>query len=180
MKDKIHNEIKEIAPTLASLEKKNPFIVPQGYFLSLENKTLDALGEKPIIGNTPPEGYFDSLSDQVLERVAREEKTKVIPFYKRSWLNIAASFIIVAGAIYLMNSHPTGIENTTEFAMDIEADEALDYLVESGDLNLSDLLSLDIDEYDLANETSNFEIIEEADLDDFLNELDLDDLEDLL
>jgi hypothetical protein len=180
MKDKIQNEIKGIAPILASLDKKNPFIVPDGYFTSLENRTLDAIGKKPILANTTPEGYFDSLSDQILERVALEEKTKVIPFYKRPWLTIAASFILVAGAIYFMNTQSDGIDNNQEYSFDIEADEALDYLVESGDIYLSDLLSLDIDGYDLESETSSFEILEETDLNDFLNELDQEDLEDLL
>ena len=180
MKNNIHNEIKGIAPILASMDKKNPFLVPQGYFSSLEIQTLDRLGEKSNQANTTPEGYFENLPDQILKRVSEEKKTKVIPFYKRTWLTIAATFILVAGAVYFMDSPSNGIDENPEYALDIEADEALDYLVESGDLYLSDLLSLDIYEYELDNETTNFEIPEETDLDDFLNNLDQEDLEDLL
>jgi len=180
MENKIHSEIKEIAPILASMDKKNPFIVPEGYFSSLENKTLDALGKKPIIDKATPEGYFDNLSDQILERVSLEEKTKVIPLHKRTWLNVAASIILMTGAIYLMNTQTSGIDNTTEYVLDIEADEAFDYLVENEDLYLSDLLKYDIYNYDFDNETTDIQILEETDLDAFLNELDQEDLEDLL
>ena len=180
MKNNIHNEIKEIAPMLAGMDKKNPFVVPKGYFSSLENRTLDSLGKKSTLTNSTPEGYFDTLTDQILERVSQEEKTKVIPLYKRTWLTIAASFILVAGAIYLMNTQSDGIDNNPEYTLDIEADEALDYLVENGDLYLTDLLSLDIYEYNLDSEASNFDILEETDLDEFLNDLDQEDLEDLL
>ena len=180
MKDNIQSEIEEIAPLLASMDKKNPFMVPKGYFNFLENRTLVTLGKNPISAKKPPTGYFDNLSDQILERVSKEEQTKIIPIYRRTWLTIAASFLIVAGAIFVMNTQGNSIDNNPEYVLEVEADEALDYLVANGDLYLSDLISLDIYEYDLNGETSNFEILEETDLDEFLNNLDQEDLEDLL
>ena len=180
MKNKIDIEIIDIAPTLASLEKHNPFVVPDGYFLSLENHILDAVDKKPILSVSMPEGYFESLSDKVLDRIQSEEKTKIVPFYKRRWLSIAASFVILFGAGYLLNTQLNSSTEINEFVFDIEPEDALEYLLENDNLYLSDLMTLDFEDDDFNTKEPQITDFDDADIDELLNELDQDDLEELL
>lgn len=180
MENDIHKELNEIAPMLAALEKSNPFKVPDGYFSNLENRTMDALGKKPVLAKSPPAGYFEGLSDKILEKVDTEVKPKIIPLYRRTWLSVAASLIVIAGALFLINNDSITLDTENEFALEFEVDEGLDYLVENGDIYLSDLLSFDLEGLDFEEETTDFDLFEDAELDDFLNELDQEELEDLL
>ncbi|MEM9544770.1 MAG: hypothetical protein AAGA77_02290 [Bacteroidota bacterium] len=180
MGNKIHNEIADIAPTLASLEKKNPFRVPEGYFDALEHKILDALDKKPVLEKTIPEGYFDNLTDIVLDRIKEEEKPKVMPLYQRKWLSIAASLLIILGAGYLITIQSGTATSGAEFALEIDLEEALDYLEENDNLYLSDLIGLDLDEEDFSIGDSELSEFEDEEFEDFLEELDPEDLEDLL
>ena len=180
MGNKIYNEIADIAPMLASLEKQNPFTVPEGYFSSLENRTLDAIDKKPMLTSSPPEGYFDTLSDRILDKVHKEEKVSIIPLYRKKWLAIAASFIVLFCAGYLMTTQSGIDQNHEEFALEIEPEEALEYLIENENLYLSDLISLELYDDEEEMEDSNFTEFDDADIDELLNELDQEDLEELL
>jgi len=180
MENKIYKEILEIAPTLASLDKQNPFKVPEGYFSTLENRTLDAMDKKSVLAASTPFGYFDNLSNKVLERVQSETEVKIIPLYKRRWLAIAASFLVLFGAGYLITTQSQHNIINDEFAFEIEAEEALDYLLENDNLYLSDLLTLDIYEDDISGDESIFTDMNDIDLEELLSELDQEDLEELL
>ncbi len=180
MGNKIYKEIADKAPILASLEKHNPFIVPDGYFSSLEERILDSIDKKPILTSSTPDGYFDNLSEKVMEKIQSEDKVKIIPFHKKRWLSIAASFIIILGAGYLLNTQLNISSKNTEFVFDIEPEEALEYLIENDNLYLSDLFSLDLYEDDFSLEESEMTDLENADLEELLNELDPEDLEELL
>lgn len=180
MKNNIHKEIADIAPNLASIPKVNPFVAPEGYFYSLENHVLDAIDKKPILSNSTPDDYFNNLSERVLERVKSKEHTKVIPFYRKKWLSIAAAFIVLLGAGYLLNTQLNTTVENTEFVLDIDPEEALDYLVENDNFYLSDLLTLDAYEDEVTLDISDYTDLEDMDIDVLLNELDHEDLEDLL
>lgn len=183
MGNKTNKEIADIAPTLAGLEKQNPFRVPEGYFESLENRVLDSLDKKPILTASTPDGYFDKLSDSVMDRIKSEEKTKVVPLFSRKWISIAASIVIILGVGYLAIFQKSGTESeSVEFALaDIDPEEALDYLAENDNLYLSDLIDLDLyNEEDFDLENSDFSEMDDEELDQFLEELDPEDLEDLL
>ena len=180
MANKIDIEIIDIAPTLASLEKHNPFMVPDGYFSSLENRILDNVDKRPILSMSTPEGYFDSLSDKVLDKIQLEEKTKIIPLYKRRWLSIAASVVILLGAGYLLNTQSGLSTENSEFVLDIEPEDALEYLIENDNLYLSDLMTLDLNEDDYSPTDPILTDFEDADIEELLNELDQEDLEELL
>ncbi|MBK7433382.1 MAG: hypothetical protein IPI66_05345 [Chitinophagaceae bacterium] len=74
----ILNELKEISPLLAGLEKVNVYTIPAGYFESLSDDVLVSLKEEyPSLftglttpnANSVPQGYFDSLADQILAKV---------------------------------------------------------------------------------------------------------------
>lgn len=180
MENKIKIEILEIAPTLASLEKRNPFSIPKGYFPTLEQKVFDAIDKKQILANSTPSGYFENLSDKVLDKIHAEEKVKIIPLYKRRWLSIAASFILLLGAGYLINTQTDNQVESTEFVLDIEPGETLEYLIENDKIYLSDLLNFDITEEELSSEETSIMELYNEDLEDLLNELDESELEELL
>jgi len=180
MGNNTNKEIADIAPNLAAMKKQNPFLVPDGYFSSLENRVLDSLDKKPSLAHTTPDGYFDNLSDRVLERVQVENDTRVVPFYKKRWLSIAASFIILLGAGYLLTTPSDASIESTEFVFDIDPAEALEYLEENDNLYLTDLLSLEIYEDDYMEEETEMEDWDNVDIDELLEELDTEDLEELL
>ncbi len=78
----ILNELKEISPLIAGLEKVNVFTVPDGYFESLGQTVLMSIKEEtggllPSVG-TPssmqvPQGYFESLADNILNKIKAAE-----------------------------------------------------------------------------------------------------------
>jgi len=181
MKNEIYKEIEEIAPTLSMVPKDNPFKVPDDYFSSLENKTWDALDKKPHFSTAIPSGYFDSLSDRVLEQVEKEKKPKVIPIYRRSWLAIAACMITLLVAGFLIQNQSNADEiKTEEFALEFEVEEALDYLAENEKLYLSDLAVLKALNEDQEEKENILPEIEYEELEDILDELSPEDLEELL
>ena len=75
----ILNELQQIAPTLAGLQGINVYSVPAGYFEQLSEtiRTIIFLTGKKEIGITssPPEGYFTSLSDKILEKIRSDQES---------------------------------------------------------------------------------------------------------
>lgn len=67
-----NNEWKAEAPYLASLQKGNPFLVPEKYFDTLPESIHHSVylhhlkGSIATTGFSVPDGYFDSLKDQIL------------------------------------------------------------------------------------------------------------------
>jgi hypothetical protein len=78
----ILNELKELSPVLAGLEKVNVFTVPSGYFDVLSNDILASLNEQfpgnfqasAINTDEIPEGYFDTLADSILHKIKMQAK----------------------------------------------------------------------------------------------------------
>lgn len=84
MKNRIDilNELLELSPVIAAIEKVNVFTVPNGYF---ENVVADVLmgieNENGSIGNVSavdssadvPAGYFEMLSDSILSKIKAAE-----------------------------------------------------------------------------------------------------------
>ncbi len=73
----ILNELKELSPALAAIEKVNVFTVPAGYFDHLTADILMGIENenglnKNAVTNSPatvPEGYFDSLAGTILNKI---------------------------------------------------------------------------------------------------------------
>jgi hypothetical protein len=73
----ILNELKELSPTLAAIEKLNVFTVPAGYFeqvgadillgISTENGSLNPASNDS--STQVPAGYFDSLAGSILGKI---------------------------------------------------------------------------------------------------------------
>jgi hypothetical protein len=83
----ILNELMEISPLLAGLEKVNPFSVPAGYFEGLDEHllTMAKIDEKsPVLQTVTlknpmqvPEGYFDTLAVSILSKIKAIETQSV-------------------------------------------------------------------------------------------------------
>lgn len=77
----ILNELESISPFLAGIEKANVFSVPNDYFNELAERitTYTILNKNENINVSKPEtlkvpeGYFDTLSDNILAKIKRSE-----------------------------------------------------------------------------------------------------------
>lgn len=74
----IINELKEIAPIIASIQKKDLFIVPDSYFDNLADKVLDKIKVEGAENqkNTPltiPDGYFNNLASNIISKIKNEQ-----------------------------------------------------------------------------------------------------------
>jgi len=77
----ILNELKELSPLIARMEKINVFTVPAGYFENLGNDILEGIeSEKGLVVNgfpaslpsDVPQGYFDSLAESILGKISAQ------------------------------------------------------------------------------------------------------------
>ncbi len=77
-RDDILNELNELSPLIAGMEKVNVFTVPAGYFDRVSNDVLICIKEESgellsSINSKPfmqvPQGYFDSLADNILNKI---------------------------------------------------------------------------------------------------------------
>lgn len=84
----IWNELREISPLLAGMEKVNVFTVPAGYFEEMadnmialvkqeENSLLLAQKKQPLMD--VPAGYFDSLADTILSKIKAQDNNEEYP-----------------------------------------------------------------------------------------------------
>ena len=87
VKAEILNELMEISPALAGLERVNPYTVPVGYFegLGASILTLVKEDEEPsllqgLATKNPmqaPEGYFDNLAGSILDKIKAKQNVTV-------------------------------------------------------------------------------------------------------
>ncbi len=172
MKKEILQEIEHIAPRLLQIGNRNPFKVPDSYF---ENLGLEA--DKTVYNSDEnvPDGYFENLSDEVLIKAKSDKSARVISLSAKRWI-AAASIVLLCTASYFTISTHDSTGESESFALDVELEEAFDYLADNDDIDLSEILEL-----------GEFELIEEMeveyndmDIDLFLDEVGLDDLDELL
>ena len=78
----ILNELKELSPIIAGIEKKNVFTVPAGYFENLSEGILAGIAiEENVsnifssgsVDNDVPHGYFDTLADTILDKIKAQK-----------------------------------------------------------------------------------------------------------
>ena len=71
----ILNELKELSPTIAAIEKVNVFRVPKGYFEYLSADILMGIETENGLSNTAslttdvPTGYFDTLAGSIIDKI---------------------------------------------------------------------------------------------------------------
>ena len=81
----ILEELRELSPVLAGMEKLNVFTVPAGYFDLLSEDILAGVRNE---GNTDgdtgsgsieevPHGYFDSLAETIMGKIKSDRKSVV-------------------------------------------------------------------------------------------------------
>jgi len=75
----ILNELKELSPTIAAIEKVNVFTVPEGYFEYLGADILFGIEAENGVTHLAspvadvPAGYFDSLADSILNKIKTQD-----------------------------------------------------------------------------------------------------------
>lgn len=93
----ILNELREISPLLAGLERVNVFTVPQDYFDKISSSILLKLDQDQISGKAmalpleAPAGYFENLSSNILSRIKSEslhESNEVFPALLNEKINL--------------------------------------------------------------------------------------------
>lgn len=170
MKKEIREELKDIAPNLLSTGNDNPFTIPLKYFDNLNTKVKS--DDPP---HDMPEDYFLQLTDEVLVKASPDKETRVIKLDIRKWV-AAASIIGLCLFSYfsMMPSDETTINSA--FAADIELEEALDYLIENNEIDISEAIALtQLDVF----EDNEYEELEDEDLDYILDEMSLEALDEL-
>lgn len=78
----ILNELKELSPAIAAIQKVNVFTVPEGYFDSLNDGILMGIRlengiNTEIIDNSTdgvPAGYFDSLAGSIMAKIKAQDE----------------------------------------------------------------------------------------------------------
>ncbi len=61
--------LRKIAPTLFSMEKRNNFSIPEGYFEQL----FDQIDKKVNQSQSVPEDYFSNFADRLMDRIEEED-----------------------------------------------------------------------------------------------------------
>ena len=169
MKKEILEEIEHIAPCLVKIGNRNPFIVPNQYF---ENLRLEA--DRKLERNVPA-NYFENLSDEVLVKAKSKKSARIISLNAKRWM-AAASIILLCTASYFTITANNRISENESFALDVELEEAFDYLADYDDIDLSEVIELG--ELELFDETELE--FNDTEIDLFLDEVGLDDLNELL
>jgi hypothetical protein len=107
-------------------------------------------------GFKTPEGYFDSLSQNILSQIPKED-TKVIPIVnqQKSWIFAAAAILILALSLPLLNK----ITNYTSIEIDQQSIE--DYITYQSNISEVDLAEL-LNKKDIEKIKIDYEIHDEA------------------
>ncbi len=146
----ILHEIKDLAPTLASIPRKNAYGVPHGYFSSLGKQVI---GQVLLESTSPrhdnyevPDGYFEDFNKRVIDRIDLDDswlQSDFIPAMRTPWyikalwpvVGIAAVFALVIvfyGRSYIKNYS----ENTlAQFVEDSGAFDKTEQFILFGDVN---------------------------------------------
>jgi hypothetical protein len=82
--DNILNELKEISPAVANLNRRNIYSVPSGYFFGLAERILEHVKQRSatstlVASELPykvPKNYFDGLSGEILSKVRQHKISK--------------------------------------------------------------------------------------------------------
>jgi hypothetical protein len=135
MQEDIHNELKEIAPTIAAMPRAEAINAPpDGYFQELEAQLLtlskivrvEVAEEKQSVGM--PANYFEYIEDKVLQQLTTPEvEVRQISWLRRYKWAVAASFLLVVSAVAVQNI-TSSKETPTLASDDLTSEEALTYL----------------------------------------------------
>lgn len=167
MKKEIRDEIQDLAPSLLQIGNRNPYKVPAFYFADLHI----GLAENQSV----PDDYFATLSDHILEEARAESQAKVFLLNHKIWAVAASIILLCTVSFYTMIS--TDPSENDLFVLDVELEDAFDYLASSDDIYMDDVLEFgDIELWDDLEEDLQIE----DDLDILLDHVTLEDLDEML
>jgi hypothetical protein len=146
-------ELENLSPLLASLSRKMPFAVPQGYFEASKDDLSAMAGDDPVssvldgisraMPYAVPEGYFESLPQLVLGRVA-PAPAKVVSMPRRWMLSAVAAavsgILLVSGYFYMnRGTGVTDVENPQWVAQKLKNVDSkeLEEFIKTTDINNS-------------------------------------------
>ncbi|MDB5207132.1 MAG: hypothetical protein JWR72_2207 [Flavisolibacter sp.] len=102
-------ELAELSPLLAGIPKVTPYSVPFFYFEQnaalipdfSEDPQLSFLSEigKAVVPYKIPQGYFDTLPEQIVSKVT-QPMAKVVPLFARKWMRMVAA-AVVGGILFV-------------------------------------------------------------------------------
>lgn len=116
-----------------------------------------------------PEGYFDTLNQEILDKTVEKKEGKQVHFSFGTIAKVAASILLVAVTFFYFNNKDNSPEQSAEDILaEVSAEDIIEYLAEN-----------DISEMEIMNEIDNDFSFEPEDA---LNDVDLDnaDLEDFI
>lgn len=149
--------------------KSHGFKVPKDYFDAFEEKLLNKIKDEDVVlgktatGFKVPNGYFDTVEDLVLQKLSEDNKTKVIPlFRKRTMVYISG---IAASILLLFNL--SIFEKTPSFD-NLETETVENYIIDQ-DISSYEIASLftdtELDDNNFVDHNFDAENIEEYLLD---------------
>lgn len=101
---------------------------------------IDSLEKVPV--QLPSDDFFESLKSKVVEKIAIPEP-KIVPFYSKRWIQIAASIVLVVGigSLWIFNQHEKPLAAKKVDFSKVTREEVLDYLEENReDVEVEDLV----------------------------------------
>ena len=168
-KKEILDELKDIAPFLSEMEKKDGFQVPENYFNELSDKILAELDLSEKVVAPAPRESNPSWWDQLLEQIS-------ILFQPRVAVGFGVVLVLMVSLFLFTND---GGEAQQGVLADVTAEEASQYILDHIDDFEEELLmeALADVEGEVSLDEMNFD---EAELNEYLDELTDSDLEELL
>jgi hypothetical protein len=146
----ILDELKSLAPTLATLPKKMPYDVPTHYFDMVENEILEQVSLLKYELNQPvPYGYFEDMEDKLMPLMheSKDIKPKIQHVTSlRRWIYGAAAIFTLAITSILVFSNQAKGDN-----IPLDEDAYLLYIQEN------------IDDFEIDQMVEN-ELVEESDV----------------
>lgn len=192
IKGTVANELLQLSPTLAGIQKVNPFTVPENYFEQVEAElNLHVKGDvmpstleeaKNLQPFEVPVGYFEQLSDSILQKVKAQRTAKVVTMAGRInaiWKYAAAAVFtgVLALGVYKYGATTPEVGfswNESKFNQTLEnlaEEDIIKYLEKNGTQEDVATLTSGIDEASLPDQEEYF--TDDATLDKFLEEIEL-------
>lgn len=103
--------------------------------MNMKDFKIDS-SEKLTAGFQIPEGYFDALSEKVMQRIPKEEP-KIISFYtqNKTWMFPAAAVLVLALSLPIVNQ----LQNKNQ---ELSSNEIENYLTQNKSVSDDDLVNL--------------------------------------
>ncbi len=121
---------------------------------------LDKMKEREG-GFQTPDGFFDSLADNIMDAVGKEDKEALVrPLYSKEnnvvrkgnpfrWVAVAASLFLISGMGFWMMNQSNVVENEFAELEHFNQEQVLDYLDQHmGDFDLDDLANTGLISYE--------------------------------